>query len=197
MSALRRVAAPSRPRVLAGLPALVAALPDPLHTLIEQVAGLEGEIDLVARDGRGRVVAVRLAGAGEDLAALTDLVAQCAWLAPRIGDWLKLSPALGVQPELGVSGLLLASQFDPRTVATARALPAGDISLARVSAFEWQGGLALALEPLEGSEPTRPPVARALSDVGPEVAALESRFRTGLGDDELGLPRRPRSAPRG
>jgi hypothetical protein len=165
--------------------------------LIEQVTGLEGEIDLVARDGRGRAVAVRLAGAGEDLAALTDLVAQCAWLAPRIGDWLKLSPALGLKPELGVRGLLLAAEFDPRTVAAARALPAGEVSLARVAAFEWQGSLALGLEPLEDGEALRVPIARALAEVGPEVAALESRFRTGLRDDELGLPRRPRSAPRG
>jgi hypothetical protein len=199
MSGLRRVGAPSRPRVLAGLPALVASLADPLHTLVEQVSGLSGEIDLVARDGRGRAVAVRLAGAGEDLAALVDLVAQCDWLAPRLRDWLKLNPALGVRPDLGVRGLLLASEFDPRTLAAARALPDSEFALARVSAFEWQGSLELVLEPLAraGEPRPAPPAPHPLSELGPEVAALESRFRTGLRDDERGLPRRRGSAPRG
>lgn len=210
MSALLRVAAPARERVRAGLPALLAALPDPLHVLVEQVTGLSGEIDVVARDGRGHAVAVRLALGGDDLSALGDLLAQCDWLAPRLRDWLKLNPALGVRPELGVRGLLLAAQFDARTVAAARALGSGRLALARVSAFELQGSLQLVLEPLglaPDREPAGPPTAadeppgevvgRTLAEIGPEVAALESRFRTGLRDDELGLPRRPRSAPRG
>ncbi len=197
MSGLRRIAAPSRPRILAGLPGLVAALADPLHTLVEQISGLSGEIDLVGRDARGRAVAVRLAGAGEDLQALADLVAQCDWLGPRLQDWLKLNPALGIQPDLGVRGLLLAAEFDPRTLAAVRSLPDAFVSLARVSAFEWQGALELVLEPVDGMDELSPSAPRTLSEVGSEVAALESRFRTSLRDDELGLPRRPRSAPRG
>jgi hypothetical protein len=211
LSALLRVAAPPRERVRAGLAGLLAAMPDPLHVLIEQVAGLAGEIDVVARDRSGQAVAVRLAGAGDDLAALGDLVAQCDWLAPRLRDWLKLNPGLGLRPDLGVRGLLLAPEFDARTLAAARALGNGDLALARVSAFEVQGSLQLALEPLVAPSSVPAPLAArpgdggqpegagplALAEVGPEVAALESRFRTGLRDDELGLPRRPRSAPRG
>lgn len=220
MSGLLRVAAPPRARVLAGLSGLLVALPEPLHALLEQVTGLEGEIDLVARDGRGRAVAVSLAAEGQDLAALADLLAQCDWLRPRLRDWLKLNPALGVNPELGVRGLLLAPEFGPRTVAAARSVGSDDLSLGRVSAFEWQGGLQLAVEPLalgalrsrSGAAAPGPAVENgpareagsdgragrlSLAEVGPGVAALESRFRTGLQDDELGLPRRPRSAPRG
>jgi hypothetical protein len=226
MNGLLRVAAPSRSRLLAGLSALLATLPDPLHPLVEQVTGLDGEIDLVARDGRGGAVAVSLATDGEDLAALADLVVQCGWLRPRLRDWLKLNPALGVDPELGVRGLLLASEFGARTVALARSLGPEALALGRVSAFEWQGALQLALEPValgpgapraattpvarpaegtpsrvgaparDGSDEARSPRV-ALTEVGPGVAALESRFRSGLEDEELGLPRRPRSAPRG
>jgi hypothetical protein len=215
------VAVPSRSRLLAGLSALLAALPDPLHPLVEQVTGLDGEIDLVARDGRGRAVAVSLASEGQDLAALADLVVQCGWLRPRLRDWLKLNPALGVDPELGVRGLLLASEFGARTVALARCLGSEDLALGRVSAFEWQGALQLAVEPLALGAPgarsaaaPEPAVPResagsregngelrtprfALAEVGPGVAALESRFRSGLQDEDLGLPRRPRGAPRG
>ena len=220
MSSLLRVAAPTRARVLASLSGLLAALPEPLYPLVEQITGLDGEIDLVARDGRGRAVAVSLAAEGQDLAALADLVAQCDWLRPRLRDWLKLNPALGVNPELGVRGLLLAGEFGPRTLALARSIGSGDFALGRVSAFDGQGGLQLAVEPLAlGAPRVRPPAAEpalefdpappsevdgdgrtarlTLAEVGPGLAALESRFRSGLKDEELGLPRRPRNAPRG
>ena len=230
MSGLRRVAPPPRARLLAGLGALLPSLPEPLYLVAEQMVGLEGEIDAVARDGRGRAVAIRVAEPGQDLAAFTDLLAQRDWLEPRLRDWLKLSPGLGLKPELGVAALLLAGDFDPRTVAAARSVREGDLRLARLLAFDWQGTLQLVVEPesrearrepapLRDLEPPRPPLENgndhraertlgdipmpsdatlraALSELGPETVALESRFRTGLSDEELGLPRRPRSAPR-
>ena len=225
MSGLRRVAPPPRARLLASLGALLPSLPEPLYLVAEQMVGLEGEIDAVARDGRGRAVAIRVAEPGQDLAAFTDLLAQRDWLEPRLRDWLKLSPGLGLKPELGVAALLLAGEFDARTVAAARSVREGDLHLARLLAFDWQGTLQLVVEPesrearheptplrdLEpprshGGAPERPvgddampsdaTLRAALAELGPETAALESRFRTGLSDEELGLPRRPRSAPR-
>jgi hypothetical protein len=228
VSGLRRVAPPPRARLLAGLGALLPSLPEPLYLVAEQMVGLEGEIDAVARDARGRAVAIRVAEPGTDLAAFTDLLAQRDWLEPRLRDWLKLSPGLGLKPELGVAGLLLAGEFDPRTVAAARSIREGDLRLARLLAFEWQGTLQLVIEPesparhtparrrdldfpthsnesepSNGDDPRTESIARdagalatPLIEVGPEIAALESRFRTGLSDEDLGLPRRPRSAPR-
>jgi hypothetical protein len=228
VSGLRRVAPPPRGRLLAGLGALLPSLPDPLYLVAEQVVGLEGEIDAVARDARGRAVAIRVAEPGSDLAAFTDLLAQRDWLEPRLRDWLKLSPGLGIRPELGVAGLLLAGEFDARTVAAARSIREDDLRLARLLAFEWQGTLQLVIEPASPGarpEPARirdldpptqhddsngngrqathsevPQVPReprtSLIELGPQTAALESRFRTGLSDEELGLPRRPRNAPR-
>jgi hypothetical protein len=226
VSGLRRVAPPPRARLLASLGALLPSLPGPLYLVAEQVVGLEGEIDAVARDGRGRAVVIRVAETGEDLAAFTDLLAQRDWLEPRLRDWLKLSPGLGLRPELGVAALLVAGEFDARTIAAARSVREGDLRLARLQAFEWQGTLQLVIEPEschkrrndpgrlrdldppsedgngrrhdslgEGSNGLDEP-RTSLIELGPETAALESRFRTGLSDEELGLPRRPRSAPR-
>jgi hypothetical protein len=220
VSGLRAVAAPPRARVQAALGGLLAELPDPLHLVVEQIGGEGGEIDAIARDAEGRAVAVSVAASGEDLARLADLAAQCEWLGPRLRDWLKLNPGLGLAPELGVRGLLLADEFDPRTLSAARRI-GSSVALARIRAFEWQGGLQLTLEPVgspgraprpergaAAPPPTPTPSLRGeelrevaprlvLAEVGPEIAALESRFRTALRDDELGLPRRPRGAPRG
>jgi hypothetical protein len=195
-------AAPERARIAAALGELVAALPVPLQPLVHGVAGLEEEIDLLARDVEGGAVVVRVAGDGKDLAALADLAAQCAWLAPRIADWCRLAPGLGLVPERGARGLLVAPRFDPRTRLAAAALPG--IALARVIALEWQGTTALALEvvplerPLGGPPAVRP--RPAPEEPAPEPARVADpalpAFRTGLRDEDLASPRRP-AAPRG
>ena len=196
---------PERRRVAAALEELVAALPAPLAPLARGVAGLEAELDLVARDAAGGAVIVRLADPGEDLAALADLVAQCAWLAPRLADWLRLAPALGLVPERGARGLLVAPVFDPRTREAAGALPG--ISLARVLALEWRGESALAIEPLAAGparladpprvhppDPFPPPPGEGPA---PEGKRRGPPFRSGLRDEDLGLPRRPSRVVRG
>lgn len=197
MSARLSSVAPERARVTAALAELVAALPTPLHALAEGVLGLDATLDLVARDGAGGAVVVRVAGAGEDLEALADLAAQCAWLAPHLGDWHRLAPALGLAPERGARGLLVAPAFDPRTRAAAVVLPG--ISLARVLALEWDGRTALLLDPLPAGR--RGPL-RGPSGAPPEAGPAPPDpplpdFRSGLRDEDLGLPRRPtRLAPR-
>lgn len=182
-------AAAERERVAAALPDLVAALPEPLEAVAQGVLGLDAEIDLVARGADGTAVVVRVASAGEELAALADLAAQCAWLAPRVRDWQRLAPALHLVPERGARGLLVAPGFDARTRAAAAAMPA--IALARVVALEWDGRPALALEAL--------PAAPAAPGRQPrEPVPPPAEFRSGLRDEDLGLPRRPtRLAPRG
>jgi len=192
-------AAPERAQVAAALAELVAALPAPLHPLAEGVFGLDAPLDLVARDGEGGAVVVRVAEPGEDLAALADLVAQCVWLAPRLRDWRRLAPALGLAPERGARGLLVAPGFDPRTRAAAGALPG--IALARVLALEWDGETALVLEPLAAAPPGAAPApAGPPPGAAPETTPEPGLpgFRSGLRDEDLGLPRRPtRLAPRG
>jgi len=193
-------AAPDPARVVAALPELVAGLPSPLRPVAARMLGLDAELDLVALDGEGGAVVVRVAEPGEELAALGDLVAQCAWLAPRLDDWRRLSPGLGLAPERGARGLLVAPGFGPRARAAAGALPG--IALARVLALEWDGRTALALELLSDGEAARSarrpePPEPARSAPAPSEPGAPA-FRSGLRDEDLGLPRRPtRVAPRG
>jgi hypothetical protein len=113
---------PERSQLLRQLRSLLPRLADPLEIVAEQILGLDSRIDFVAKDRRGQVVLVFLADRGSDLRALADCLAQCSWVEPRVGDWLKLAPQLGLRPELGVRVLLLASQLDPRTIAAARSV---------------------------------------------------------------------------
>jgi len=121
------------------------------------------------------------------------------WLAPRLRDWRRLAPALGLAPERGARGLLVAPGFDPRTRAAAGALPG--IALARVLALEWDGETALVLEPLAAAKPGAAPApAGPPPGAAPETTPEPGLpgFRSGLRDEDLGLPRRPaRLAPRG
>lgn len=152
----------------------LAALPDPLEVIAEGWRGLEARIDLLARDGRGQVVLVLVAEAGEDPARLTDALAQRAWAEPRLADWAQLAPERGLRPDLGLRVLLLAPRFDPRTLAAAGCLAPGCVELAT---YRCVGEREDADVLLDAAEAGRAGAAVAADDPAPR-----SRFRTGLRD---------------
>jgi hypothetical protein len=158
----------------------VGRLGRPLRVLAEDIAGLDGTIELVAADPGGRVVAVLLGGEGEDLELVAHGLAQRAWLAPRIGDWLKLAPELDIRPREGVDLLLVAPDFGARARAAAGAADPEGIALAR---FRFA---AVGKEParilLETLPPPRVPDERPRAPATPRSA-----FRTGLSEADLGL----------
>jgi hypothetical protein len=151
-------------------------LPDPLEIVAEDVLGLESRIDFVAKDQRGQVVLVFLANRGSDLGVLGEALAQCSWMEPRVADWMKLAPQLGLRPQLGVRVLLLAAHLDPRTIAAARSIagPGIDLGICRPLPGAVPNGILI--EILEAPPPASVPVAE------PSVP----RFRTGLRAEEVG-----------
>ncbi|MAE93735.1 MAG: hypothetical protein CL910_03665 [Deltaproteobacteria bacterium] len=170
-------------------------LREPLDLLAEDVLGLGARIDWVARDPLGGVTLVRWAAAGEDLAALADLVAQRAWLAPRLPDWHQLAPERQIDPERAPSGLVLGLRFDPRTSAAAAAL-APPIEVGRWMHIDGKPRIWLENGPepwdepaeREGDTEARSPVlsrADGPSSSSPPAEGLVSRFRTLLLDGDL------------
>ncbi len=152
-------------------------LPDPLEIVAEQILGLESRIDFVAKDRRGQVVLVFLADRGSDLGLLAEALAQCSWMEPRVADWVKLAPHLGLRPQLGVRVLLLASHLDPRTIAAAKSLEGHVIALGICRPVTNGDGFKVLIDLLEAPPPTLvPPVAEP----------MDSRFRTGLRAEDLG-----------
>jgi len=187
----------ARSETLRRLRSRLTKLPDPLEIIAEQVLGLESRIDFVAKDPRGQVVLVFLADRGSDLGLLADSLAQRSWMEPRVADWVKLAPHLGLRPQLGVRVLLLASHLDPRTIAAAKSLEghiAGperrilgpdrrilgperrilDLGICRP--VRNGAGLEILIDLLESPPPTRVPAAEPVT----------SRFRTGLRAEDLG-----------
>ena len=123
------------------------------------------------------MVLVFLADRGSDLGLLADSLAQRSWMEPRVADWVKLAPHLGLRPQLGVRILLLASHLDPRTVAAAKSLEGHVIDLGICRPVANGAGFEILIDLLEAPPPTLvPPVAEPIT----------SRFRTGLRAEDLG-----------
>ncbi len=171
-----RAPRPPRSALLRAIGEALVELDPPLSVVAERVLGLDARIDLVARDERGGVVVVCVAAEGDDLARFTDALAQRAWLEPRLADWRQLAPGLGLDPGRGVRALLLAPRLDPRVLAAAQGLGGAPIEPAVYRARRTATGWAVELEPVGPAEP------------GPDAwaPALESVFRTGLEEDDLG-----------
>jgi hypothetical protein len=173
VSELRFVPSPPLGELRRALRGAVARMGRPLRVLAEDVCGLDGAIDLVAADPAGRVVLVLVGEAGGDLELVGHGLAQRAWLAPRLRDWLKLVPDLAIRPDERIDLLLVAPELGARARAAARAADGEGIGLARCRwVADERGSAQLLLEPLP---PTGEPLPR------------RSGFRTGLTDELLGF----------
>jgi hypothetical protein len=167
---------PERSKLLRELRGRLPKLPDPLEILAEQILGLESRIDFVAKDRRGQMVLIFLAEPGSDLGVLADCLAQHSWMEPRVADWVKLAPHLGLRPQLGVRVLLLAPQLDPRTIAAAKSVGRAVIDLGICRPGPNGAGVEILIDVPGTPAPVLVPVAEP----------IVSRFRTGLRAEDFG-----------
>lgn len=186
MSGLRPVPLPSPERLRSALRAALAERGRPLRVLAEGIEGIAGEIDLVAIDPGGTLVAVLVASdPAEALGLVARGLAERRSLARRAEDWLKFAPDLGLRVDRGVELLLLAPDFGPAArAAAAEAGPSIQLAGMRFAALDG-GAPELLLESLETSSST--------AHVPRERPRL-SVFRSGLGDAELPKSRAVRPA---
>ena len=188
MSELRPSEAPPRPQLLnavaGGLHQQVAGF----RRLAEGLLAEESRIDLVGVDEDGAAVIVSVGEANDALMRVGRLLAQRRWLEPRLADWLKLAPSLGVRPELPIRAVLVCSGFGAEVRAATAAVGAEWLQLVRYRGLRNGAGPDLLLEADDADGP-----ALASSDPPPpagEGEALETRpasFRTGLSDADLDL----------
>lgn len=169
---------PERVALRGRLREALARLDERLEIVAEDVLGLESRIDVVARDARGGLVVALVAERGRDLERLADVLAQSAWLAPRVQDWLKIAPGLKIRPERGVRTLLAATEFDPRTLAAASRMGDAAPALLRIAEAP-----PAAFRPAGAAAST--PAPTAARGEAPAPASTLSVFRTGLDPDDL------------
>lgn len=142
-----------------------------LQVFLDDAVGLEGPIDLVARDARGGAVVIGVAD-GDDLLALAHTLAQRAWLTPRIRDWARLAPHLKLVPALGVRAILCSPQFDARSEALARTLGEPAVRLHRIDGFAGLSPSPARVPDAGPTAPSRPAAAKAAEHhAAPEAGA--------------------------
>ncbi|MBW2424372.1 MAG: hypothetical protein JRG86_08990, partial [Deltaproteobacteria bacterium] len=142
---------PERPALRRAIRQSLLTLNPSLRFLAEDVLAESSAIDLLAIGEEHELVAIRIADAGGDLALLTRGLADRAWLRPRIVDWLKLAPELGLAPDAAIRSLLLCPDFGPETRAATRGLPEGHVELIRYRCLRDRGQLAVLLDPIRVS----------------------------------------------
>jgi hypothetical protein len=198
---LRLLTPPPRDELLSGLRARLGDAAPGWRGLAEDILGASARIDFVGVQPGGRLTAVLVGSAGEDLALVARGLAQSEWLEARIPDWMQLSRDLAIRPDLAVQAVLLCTGFRPEAQAAAHAL--GD--RVRLATYRWVRSQTtaeplieillddtsldddeLAFEPVQVPSPPQPSrggdtaVARA-----PEPDPED--FRTDLSDEDLGL----------
>jgi hypothetical protein len=122
---------------------------------------------------------------------LTRALAQRDWVGPRIRDWLKLAPELGLCAESRPASWLLCADFGPETRAAHRALSDDGLGLARIVWGRVGANPEVRLEPVEGNRSIAREPAR---EAAPEERKPSAPFRSGLRDDDFDLSEAERRA---
>lgn len=193
MSELRLSEAPPRPQLLHAVAVDLHQQVPGFRRLAEEILAEESRIDLVGVAGDGAAVLVSVGEADDALTRLGRLLAQRRWLEPRLADWLKLAPSLGIRLELPIRIVLVCPRFGGEVRAAAAAIDADGLQLVRYRGIRNGSGVDLLLEPDRADEPVAPETGTGSQPLlpGPEpsdhVPSASPGFRTGLSDADLDL----------
>lgn len=163
-------------------------------------------IDLLAVGGEGEIISIRIGRGGDDVALLTQSLADITWLRPRLADFLKLAPGLGLEPSAEPRAMLFCPEFARETRAAVENFPLRSIELATYRCLRQHGQLSVLLEtgspsrsqtahePRPESDADRagrfsrretPPASQPKSSEQVAEPSPASGFRTGLSDADL------------
>jgi hypothetical protein len=153
--------------------------------IAEGLMGADAPIDFVTLDPSGRAVLILVGDHGHDLELVGRGLAQRAWVAARLGDWIQLAPNLGLRPDSEVRVLLLCPSFTPETRVALRAVGRDVMAPVIYRCVENGASFEVLVEHAIADEPEgRAPEPQPDPATAPAAAAP---FRTGLTDADLGL----------
>lgn len=166
-------------------------------------------IDLLAIGGEGEIISMRIGRGSDDVALFTQSLADLTWLRPRLTDFLKLAPGLGLEPSADPRAMLFCPDFARETRAAVANFPVRSIELLTYHCLRQHGQLSVLLETWaprrSQSGERRPPTAERDGEYragpvdsrgsptvmipNPPVQTVDSAsrlsFRTGLSDADL------------
>ena len=148
----------------------------------EGLLGAASRVDFVSVEPGGRIALVLVGDHDEDLELVGRGLAQRAWVAARLADWIQLAPHLELRHDAPVRVVLLCPEYSPETRAAIDAL-GPEVMVGVVYRCVQNGtGSEVLLEHLALPAPSAaPPREEATGPTG------GGTFRTGLGDADLGL----------
>jgi len=184
-----------------------------MRVFAEDYLAESSPIDLLAVGGEGELIALRIGRDGDDAALLTHCLADIGWLRPRVPDFLKLAPTLGLEASAEPRAMLACPGFTRETVTAASSFAARTVELLTYHGVRERGQLRILLgtpdsprlarstKPLlledppsdpaeeDPAEETVPHVATATRPQAeaPDPEDSAGGFRTGLRDEDLVL----------
>lgn len=195
---------PERPSLRRAIRHRLRRFDPTIRVIAEGFLAEASSIDLLAVGGEGEIISIRIGRGGDDVALLTQSLADLTWLRPRLADFLKLAPGLGLEPSAEPRAMLFCPEFARETRAAVENLPARSIELATYHCLRQQGQLSVLLEttsasPRQTGEPQRtdrslnaplahpftPPPRPTTPSQQPADRLDSSNFRTGLTDADL------------
>ncbi len=179
MPELRPTTPPPRAELLRSLAAGLHRVIPEFRPVATDLLADTSRIDVFGLAGDGSAVLALIGEAGDDLLLVARALAQREWLAPRLPDWQKLAPDLGIVAGTTIQSVVLCPDFGPEASAAARATPSGAIQLVRWRYLRNGSDAGLLLEPLVTPLGTPQPAPRAIDSPAP--------FRSGLSESDLGL----------
>jgi hypothetical protein len=140
-------------------------------------------IDVFGVGAEGQAVIALVGDRGDDLVLVARALAQREWLAPRVADWRKLAPGLGLHADARVCALVVCPEFGAEARAAARAVGPG-IGLLTWRHLRNGADADLLLEPVA---PFAWTAEDAMAEPGRREPGSTSVFRSGLSESDLGL----------
>jgi hypothetical protein len=159
---------PARPSLRRAIRHRLRRFDPSLRVVAEGFMAEVSEIDLLAVGGEGEIISIRIGRGGDDRLLFTQALADLSWLQPRLADFLKLAPSLGLEPSAAPRALILCPDFARETEAAINACRPRSIELATYRCLRQQGQLSVLLDPRSPSQ--QAPIARAPTGLDPEDA---------------------------